>query len=348
MSLIRKTFKIADVLTDMTSVKLSDRDATYGVKRNDTAAVVVADDTAMTKVSTGVYEHTFTDPANDLEYTYWLEVTYGGETYWVQGIMNGPATPSGSGLVLSYTDLMSCVAHSLGWGRDTTVLTSKQTADCDAFVQSGYRQFLYPPPLEGGVAHEWSFLCPIKDMNTVATDADYDLDADFGGVVGDITIDDQGLYYPIPQRPESVIRDLRQKFAASGRPKLFAVRPKAFDATVGQRWELLIWPEPDGVYPLQWQQNVQVNQLSSVNLYPIGGGIHSETLQQSCLAVAELEKEDQKGVHWDRFLHHLAASISKDRQLAPRNLGYNRDASDDKHRLWVRAQYVEYEGTVYY
>ena len=42
MSTITKTFKIDGVKTDMTSVKLSDSAAAYGVKRNDTDAVVVA------------------------------------------------------------------------------------------------------------------------------------------------------------------------------------------------------------------------------------------------------------------------------------------------------------------
>ena len=43
------------VLVDPTSVKLSDSTGTYGVRNKATEAVVVADDTAMTNTSTGVY-----------------------------------------------------------------------------------------------------------------------------------------------------------------------------------------------------------------------------------------------------------------------------------------------------
>lgn len=78
---LHETFTIDDVLTNVTSVKLSDPTATFGVKRNDTGAIVVADNTAMTNTATGTYEHTFTEPAAGLTYTYWVEWVYGGETF---------------------------------------------------------------------------------------------------------------------------------------------------------------------------------------------------------------------------------------------------------------------------
>lgn len=92
MSTIAKSFKIDDVLTNMTSVKLSDPTEAYGVRRTDTDAVVVADGTAMTNTSTGVYSYEFDDPADDLTYEYYLEVTYGGETYHIGGSFAGPTS----------------------------------------------------------------------------------------------------------------------------------------------------------------------------------------------------------------------------------------------------------------
>lgn len=92
-TIIRKTFHKAGVLADPYSVTLSAADASYGVKRNDTSAVVVADGTAMTKVSTGVYQHSFTDPASDLVYTYSVEVVAnaGEGANWFVGTVNGSA-----------------------------------------------------------------------------------------------------------------------------------------------------------------------------------------------------------------------------------------------------------------
>lgn len=74
-------FLIDDVMTDVTSAVLSDPTGTFGVKRDDTDAVVVADGTAMTRVDTGRYEHTFTEPVAGLTYTYYVEYVYDGATY---------------------------------------------------------------------------------------------------------------------------------------------------------------------------------------------------------------------------------------------------------------------------
>lgn len=89
---IEKTFTIDDSPADVTSCKLSDPTGAYGVKRNDTDAVVVADGTDMTKKATGVYRHTFTEPAVDLTYTYWTEWVYAGETYREEGTVEGAVT----------------------------------------------------------------------------------------------------------------------------------------------------------------------------------------------------------------------------------------------------------------
>ena len=86
---ITKKFYVDDVLTDPTSIILSDPTGTYGVKRTDNDAVVVADGTAMTKLSTGVYTYSFDDPAYDLTYSYWTEIVYSGETYRHEGSVNG-------------------------------------------------------------------------------------------------------------------------------------------------------------------------------------------------------------------------------------------------------------------
>jgi len=100
---IQETFTIDDVLTDVTAIVLSDPTGTFGVKRNDTGVAVVADGTAMTKISTGVYSHTFDEPAAGLSYTYWVEWQYGGETYRYEGTVLGAA----GGRVCTLTDVKS-------------------------------------------------------------------------------------------------------------------------------------------------------------------------------------------------------------------------------------------------
>jgi phage gp36-like protein len=81
MPTLEFTFRVDEALADATSVVLSDPTGTFGVRRMDTSAVVVADGTAMTNASTGVYRHTFTAPAAGLTYEWVAEVVYEGVTY---------------------------------------------------------------------------------------------------------------------------------------------------------------------------------------------------------------------------------------------------------------------------
>lgn len=78
------------VLTDPTSIKLSDPTGTYGVKRNDTDVVIVADGTDMTKLSTGVYSYYWEDPTTGLTYTAYVEVTAtNGEVHHYEFVIDG-------------------------------------------------------------------------------------------------------------------------------------------------------------------------------------------------------------------------------------------------------------------
>ena len=92
---LEEKFTIDGELTDVTSIKLSDPTSTFGVKRNDTGATVVADGTVMEKFSAGVYRYTFTEPAAGLTYTYWVEWVYAGETYHDEHTIAGAVAATG-------------------------------------------------------------------------------------------------------------------------------------------------------------------------------------------------------------------------------------------------------------
>lgn len=126
MSTIRSRFTIDGDLTDITSIYLSDPTGTFGVKRNDTDAVVIVDSTAMDKVSTGIYEYTFDDPAYDLEYTYWIEWSYAGETYWEEHTVLGPTSPVDVELTASE---IRTRARSITKRTNTTDLTNDEIDD---------------------------------------------------------------------------------------------------------------------------------------------------------------------------------------------------------------------------
>lgn len=167
---VRANFRYNGVLTDATSAKLSDPTGTYGVKRDDTDAVVVADGTAMTKVSTGTYEYSFTEPASGLSYTAYVEFVYGGQTYYLESDLASTGTVEPSGvLTLTYASLRREIGRFLGYGRDPDAWAdgSDAATDVEDILRSGVRRVITPPPLPGErYSHEWSFLRPVATLTT--------------------------------------------------------------------------------------------------------------------------------------------------------------------------------------
>ena len=76
------TTTLESALTNATSVTLSNSDATIGIKRNDTNAVVVSAGTALTNPSAGTYVYEFTAPTEVVFYTAYLKVVASGSTIY--------------------------------------------------------------------------------------------------------------------------------------------------------------------------------------------------------------------------------------------------------------------------
>ena len=92
-TLITKTITKDGVLTSPDSVILRDAANVYGVKRTDTDAVVVASGQAMTEVSAGIFQWSFTDPAYNLTYAYAVEITDDTRVIRFVGEIAGSRTP---------------------------------------------------------------------------------------------------------------------------------------------------------------------------------------------------------------------------------------------------------------
>lgn len=331
---IRRTWKVEGVLTDVTTAKLSDPTGTYGVKRDDTDAVVVAAGTAMTKVSTGTYEYSFTEPAEGLAYTAYVEFVYGGATYHIEHDLPALGTEDDDSLAVTYSILDREIGRFLGYGRETADWAddTDKVTDIEDIRKAGLRRFYYPPPLPGErYSHEWSFLGPVAELTTTEDDADYDLPADFAGMVSaTLSYDPDSVlfYYTLELTSEERVRSaLVTKY--TGKPTMAATRPKALDATAGTRYEMILYPVPDGEYTIHYRYRVNPAPLTATNKYPYGGQEHGETIIEACLAAAEAKLNDGVGVHENRFRECLAMSVSHDRRLAaPPRLGYNGDRSD--------------------
>jgi len=104
---IQFEWKVAGVLTDVTSAKLSDATGSFGVKRVDTGEVIVADGTDMAKIATGTYRYSFTPVQRGLTYFYYIEIVAGGVTRRIASVKYDPY-PS----ALEISDFLATVQKS--------------------------------------------------------------------------------------------------------------------------------------------------------------------------------------------------------------------------------------------
>jgi hypothetical protein len=256
---------------------------------------------------------------------------------------------SESSLSLSYEDLLREVGGFLGYGVDGLRLAPEKLSEVDRYVQSGIRQFYYPPAAQGIEAgYAWSFMKPSAQLVTVKDQETNDLPDDFGNMVG------MALYFPdtnhsAPIALVSVGQIMAKKSVTndSGIPCAACVRFKESDGTSGQRSEIVWWKTPDGVYTLDFTYHAYAGKLTEDYPYPLGGMRFSEVITESCLAIAEQRANDEKGLHSETFLTLLASAIEIDRKSSAKYYGQMGGAEiQDRHsrRNWGSTYPVTYKG----
>jgi hypothetical protein len=185
------------------------------------------------------------------------------------------------------------------------------------------------------------------DTFKIIADGSYRLPDNFAGLEGPLTFPAGDAYAPIPITSEHQIRELRTVTSTS-RPNYAAVVPVEFDPTVGQRFDLVVYPTPETSYVLGYTTNAMPDKLDATDKYPLGGMAHSETILESCLAIAEQRSDDESRLHRDRFASLMNSSIGMDRRVtAPENLGYNGENTDMPTQWPSRLGVVTYNSVLY-
>jgi hypothetical protein len=217
-----------------------------------------------------------------------------------------------------------------------------------------------------------AYVRPGQDASTDSGDTftvsagNYALPDDFGGLASRLMY---STSYLSPKPPgieitnEARIRALRQgSVNTTGRPYLAAVRPmSAVDADAfsrqmimsapvsthfGQRFQLLLYPEPSSSYTLSFRYTALIHAPSTSNEYPPGGMKLGSVLIQACRAVAELRVHETKNVEWAHFLELLQAAQAADREAyAAESYGISTDGESGYRS--ERCTGVTYNGTQY-
>ncbi len=223
-------------------------------------------------------------------------------------------SPVGNSLALSYTDLVSAVARFLGYSPAS--LTSEQIAEVDGYIQSGLRQFYYPPATANTEAgYRWSFLDLAVQVQTEAGVAAYTVPSVVGRVIDPPAF--VGEAYPsLPLVSEAFVATKTANDPRHDRPRICCIRHVPTFGTSGQSVELALWPVPDASYTLAFRCEPDCSQLSASNPLPLGGPKYSELLLESCLSVAEQRANDEAGLHTERFNSLLASGIAEDRKMS--------------------------------
>ena len=221
-------------------------------------------------------------------------------------------------LAVSYNDLMRIVADFLG--RPIDVMTEDEKRKVDSFVQSGVRNFYYPPKMEGvDEDFEWSFLRQKGGVDTSHGIASYILPDGFGRILGQIVFDE--IHAPsIPLIPygELICRASENEV---GMPRIAAISSRRDFGTKGQLKELRFYPIPDKTYSVSFVCDADDGRISEERPYPLGGAMFAELITESCLAVAEQRANDEAGLHTDNFNRLLISMIARDRKSGAQNYG---------------------------
>ena len=125
-----------------------------------------------------------------------------------------------------------------------------------------------------------------------------------------------------------------------------ACTAKECAGATGQRYEVMWYPTPDAAYAMSYQKIVLSYKLDDATPYPLGGMAHGETILASCMAVAELEKNDSIGPWNAKWIERMVASISADRNHKAQYLGYNGDRSDRPNQSFDRVLYAKLNGVL--
>lgn len=100
---ISYALKVDGVLTNATTVKLSDPTGTFGVRRQDTQEAIVAEGVDFTHDSTGLYSYALTNLVAGVVYEYWIKRVYAGVTNRTERTF--AASPKLEGYYASLSDL---------------------------------------------------------------------------------------------------------------------------------------------------------------------------------------------------------------------------------------------------
>lgn len=218
---------------------------------------------------------------------------------------------------IAYSDLYTRISEFLNLTAPETAPSGTDLTRCKTIAERGLRRFLYPIDKESGRLHEWSFLRPFYTINTVSGKWRYQLPEDFSDMVTDPTYGDDENFSQMEKTSPDVILNFRAAGVDGYAPYYYCVVDSSFDPAIGEFSEMWFYPQPDGVYPIQFFYKADPTKPSNAADYLPGGVRATEAIIESCLAVCEQNDDNMKTQHHtllaDRLIQELIV-IDKQRE----------------------------------
>ncbi len=221
-------------------------------------------------------------------------------------------------LEVTFGDVQKRVANFLGLGDSPTGTNLTLVQD---IIYRAYRQFLYPTHPKTGRPHNWSFLKYRFTLNTENGKVRYTLPPDVERIVGNPQYGEQYPYTELVRVPADRIYQRRAFAKTAAYPQEYALLPVSQDLETGSMWELLLWPNPNGAYPITFTYIASpAKPTQSTDMF-VGGPRAGETILELALSVAEQQEENIIGVHSTLAVKQLTQMIISDITDVPDTVG---------------------------
>lgn len=251
-------------------------------------------------------------------------------------------------LELDYNTLRRQLGIMAGWGGDAGAWGDEKSITADEIISDGFKRAFYAIDPRNGTAVQWSFVTPSRILHTAANQKDYDLPADFGGLVGKITFSDSDNgVMPIEICSANEISKRRQLDGSSntGKPIYAASDQQLPTQLAGTRYRLMLWPTPDADYTLAYQSIYNPAPLSEANPHPPGGPMFSNLLKAAIFAEFEARFNDGQTTWAQQFTTALVAAVAHEGAMDPDTIPYpvHAEAAFSNH-----PQFCRNRGTITY
>lgn len=251
--------------------------------------------------------------------------------------MSWPINNRSTTLNIDYFYLQRRVAKYLFLNYNAAVLDDEQAEEVDEVINLGLMQYYFPPTLGPEVAigaahaHEWSFMRPSWQFETVADQRRYSLPTDWERPVSDLCyVDtDSNFYKPIKFTSAARLRAIEYQTEFTTNPELAAIEIDSQSGVEPQTQVLVLHPTPDAVYTLSVQYQATARKLTPDEPYPLGGQLHGPGILASVMAAAEFHKNNAHGPMYQDFMSKLAAAVVRDHERGAQLLGYNSNGGND-------------------